>query len=132
MVFFPDFSCCFSVPDEPEPYHRAPDPDLSHTPRLPSFELGTISPLTSTDPIPDSLRSSDSEILKDIRTKYPDLKCTFCSMVSLKATSFVPPVLLTVHQLINDATTKVLIAIVQKYFPSSPVHVVIEPLKKDK
>jgi len=47
-------------------------------------------------------------------------------MVSMTSTHFVSPVLLKVHQIINDETTKDLIEMVQKYFPSSLIHLVIE------
>ena len=120
MVFFPDFTWCLSdttaADPEPEPYHSAPKPDQPPIP----FKA---------DPIPGALTFPSpevSDLIARIRTKYPDLKCTFCSMVSMTSTHFVSPVLLKVHQIINDETTKDLIEMVQKYFPSSLIHLVIE------
>ncbi len=120
MVFFPDFSCClFDAADpEPEPYHYAPEPDLTRSPI--SFKADPVRGELS------SLSPEVSDLIARIRAKYPDLKCTFCSMISMTSAPFVSPVLLKVHQLINDDTKKDLIGIVQKCFPSSKVHLVIE------
>jgi hypothetical protein len=113
MIFLPDFSCCFSDPDpEPEPPYSAPKPDLA----VPiSFKA---------EPIQKSPAVSD--LVSRIRMKYPDLKYTVCSFVSMTSTPYVSPVLLKVHQLINDETKNDLIAIIQKCFPSSAVHLLIE------